>query len=72
MVLILFVFVQQFENHIIIPQVMKKAVGLHPIAVILALLIGLKLGGVLGALLAIPIATAASVFVSDFFEKPKI
>ncbi|MFA6382805.1 MAG: AI-2E family transporter [Parcubacteria group bacterium] len=69
MVLILFVLVQQFEGHIIIPQVMKKAVGLHPIAVILALLIGLKLGGVLGALLSIPIATAISVFVGDIFEK---
>jgi predicted PurR-regulated permease PerM len=71
MVLILFVLVQQFEGHIIIPQVMKKAVGLHPIAVILALLIGLKLGGVLGALLSIPIATAISVFVGDIFDKPK-
>lgn len=71
LVFALYIFVQQFEGHIIIPQVMKKAVGLHPIAVILALLIGLKLGGVLGALLAIPVATAISVFVSDLFEKPK-
>jgi predicted PurR-regulated permease PerM len=71
LVLIVLVFVQQFEGHIIVPQVMKKAVGLHPVAVILALLVGLKLGGVLGALLAIPVATAVSVFIGDFFEKPK-
>lgn len=71
LVFALYILVQQFEGHIIIPQVMKKAVGLHPIAVILALLIGLKLGGVLGALLAIPIATAVSVFVVDLFEKPQ-
>lgn len=71
LVLIIYVVVQQFEGHIIIPQVMKKAVGLHPVTTIVALLIGLKLGGVLGALLAIPIATAVSVFVGDLFEKPK-
>ncbi|MFA6973802.1 MAG: AI-2E family transporter [Parcubacteria group bacterium] len=71
LVAIVYVVVQQFEGHIIIPQVMRKAVGLHPIAVILALLVGLKLGGVLGAILAIPIATAISVFVGDLFEKAK-
>jgi len=71
LVLIVYVFVQQFEGHIIVPQVMRKAVGLHPVAVILALLVGLKLGGVLGALLAIPVATAVSVFLGDIFEKPK-
>lgn len=71
-VLLLFVITQQFEGHIIVPQVMKKAVGLHPIAVILALLIGFKLGGVFGAVLSIPIATAVSVFVSDLFEKDSL
>lgn len=70
-VLILYIIVQQFEGHILLPQVMKKAVGLHPIATILALLIGLKLGGIPGAVLAIPIATAVSVFLGDLFEKPK-
>ena len=63
---------QQFESHIIVPQVMKKAVGLNPIAVILALLVGIKLGGVLGAILSIPIATAAGVFLGDFFNKERI
>jgi len=71
-VLILFTIAQQFEGHIIVPQVMKKAVGLHPIAVILALLIGFKLGGVLGAVLSIPLATVASVFVGDLFEKDSL
>jgi len=63
---------QQFESHVIVPQVMKKAVGLNPIAVILALLVGIKLGGVMGAILSIPIATAAGVFLGDFFNKEKI
>jgi predicted PurR-regulated permease PerM len=67
--LLVYFFVQQFESHIIVPQVMKKAVGLNPVAVILALLVGLKLGGVLGAVLSIPLATVASVFISDFMKK---
>jgi len=66
---VIYFVAQQFESHIIVPQVMKKAVGLNPIAVILALLVGIKLGGVLGAILSIPIATAAGVFLGDFFNK---
>ncbi len=66
--LLLYFFAQQFESHIIVPQVMKKAVGLNPIAVILALLVGVKLGGVLGAILAIPLATVISVFVGDLMK----
>jgi len=69
LVLILVFAVQQFENHVIVPQIMKKALGLNPIAVILALLIGLKLGGVLGAILAIPITTAISIVVEDLMKK---
>lgn len=71
MVVILVFAVQQFENHVIVPQIMKKALGLDPIAVILALLIGLKLGGVLGAILAIPIATTIGVVIEDLMKKPE-
>ncbi|KKR21361.1 MAG: hypothetical protein UT50_C0009G0020 [Candidatus Moranbacteria bacterium GW2011_GWA2_39_41] len=67
--LLLYFLTQQFENHVIVPQVMKKAVGLNPIAVMVALLIGLKLGGVMGAILAIPLATAISIFITDFMKK---
>jgi predicted PurR-regulated permease PerM len=65
LVLAAYIIIQQIENHIIVPQVMKKAVGLNPVAVILALLIGAQLGGALGAILAIPIAAVVSVFTSD-------
>ena len=63
--IVVYVITQQLENHIIVPQVMKKAVGLSPIAVILVLLIGAKLGGVMGAILAVPVATAVNIFVED-------
>ena len=63
-----YVIAQQVENHIIVPQVMKKAVGLNPIAVILALMVGAKIAGTLGAILAIPVATAVSLFIGDFMN----
>ena len=66
---LLYFFAQQFESNIVVPQVMKKTVGLNPIAVILAILIGLEMGGFLGAIIAIPLATVVSVFVSDLVEK---
>lgn len=61
--------IQQIESHIIVPQVMKKAVGLNPVVVILALLVGAKLGGTLGAILSVPIATSLDVFVGDFVNR---
>ncbi len=60
---------QQFETHVIVPQIMKKAVGLNPIATIVAILIGFKLAGVLGAIIAIPAATAISLFITDLIER---
>ncbi len=66
LVLVLYVVIQQLENNILVPKVMQKAVGLNPVVSILSLGIGFKLASFLGALLAIPIATAISVFVTDF------
>ncbi len=69
LVLAAYVIIQQFENHVIVPQIMKKAIGLNPVTVILALLIGAQLGGVLGAIMAVPLAAALSVFVKDLIQK---
>jgi len=65
LVLALFVLVQQLEGYVLTPLVMKKAVGLNPVVVILALMIGAKLGGVMGIIVAVPIATMAGELVSD-------
>ncbi len=46
--------VQQLENYFLVPYIMKKAVGLNPIITMLAVILGLRFGGPLGALLAIP------------------
>lgn len=66
-VLVFYIVVQQLENHILVPQIMKRAVGLNPVVVIIALLIGARLAGILGVLIAIPLAAALSVFLSDIF-----
>lgn len=66
-----YIIIQQAENHILTPQIMKKALGLNPVVVILALLVGAKIGGVLGAILSVPITTAVSVFVNGLAENTK-
>lgn len=64
--------IQQLENHLIVPQVMKKAVGLNPLIVILAISVGGRLLGIGGALLAVPITVVAQIIVTDILkEKPR-
>ncbi len=65
LVLVLYVVVQQLENHILVPNVMRRAIGLNPLATILAVLIGAKLAGFLGILLAVPVATVVALFIGD-------
>jgi len=67
--LIFFVAVQQLENHILVPILIKKLVGLNPVAVILSILIGAKLGGVLGILLAVPLAAVVDEFFTDLSKR---
>jgi len=68
-VLAWFVLVQQAENHILVPQVMKKSLGLNPMAVILAIVIGGKLLGVIGILVAVPISAVIGVLLEEFVKK---
>lgn len=67
-VLLLYIVVQQLENHIIVPKVMQRVIGLNPLVTIIVILVGVKLAGILGGILAVPIATAIQVFLSDIFE----
>jgi len=70
-VIIVYVVIQQLENHIIVPKVMQKAVGLNPIITIIAMMVGFKLAGILGIILAVPVATAISVVIGDLVEMKK-
>lgn len=68
MVLVLYVIIQQLENNLLVPKVMQRAVGLNPIISIIALLVGAKVGGLLGMILAIPVATAITVIMKEFWQ----
>ncbi len=61
----LYILIQQLENNLIVPKVMQKAVGVHPLATILALLVGGSLFGIIGAALAVPIAATVQVVLED-------
>ena len=50
----LYFIVQQLENNLVVPLIMKKVTGLHPITILVALIIGGKLAGILGVILAVP------------------
>lgn len=64
--------VQQFESHLIYPLVVRKVVGIPPVLVILALLIGAKLAGFIGILLAVPLAAVLVEFLNDVARERKI
>ena len=65
---IFFVAYQQFENHVLQVTIMSKTVELNPLAVLISVLIGVELSGVLGALLAIPVAGVIQVIGRDILD----
>ena len=67
-VVVVMVAVQQVDNHLITPQVMHRAVQLHPAAVVLALLAGGQLGGFLGLLFAVPVAAALKIVAGHLWR----
>lgn len=69
MVTIFYVIVQQVEGYVLQPLVVKKIVGVSPLVVILALLIGAKLAGFWGILLAVPVAVCFLELMSDLEKK---
>ena len=68
LVLIIYIVIQQLENHVLVPKVMQKTIGLNPIISIVALLIGARIGGFFGLILAIPVVAAISVFIKDLYD----
>lgn len=68
---VLYFVIQQLENHVIVPQVMRKAVGLNPLLVIIAVAVGGRLLGIGGALLAVPIAVVLQIILTDILVEDK-
>ncbi len=68
----LYFLIQQLENSLIVPQVMKRTVGFNPVVTIIALMIGFKLGGAFGAVLAIPFGLMIKAIIFELFPLEKL
>ncbi len=66
--LVFYIVLQQVENHVLVPNIMRKAIGLNPLVTIIAILLGARLYGVVGVILSVPLATIVSIFLSDLFS----
>jgi predicted PurR-regulated permease PerM len=69
---VLLIAYQQFENYVLAPRVMKRAVDLSPPVVIVALLVGGTLAGIVGALLALPVAALIKILASEFLIRRRV
>ena len=61
----IYLLIQQFENHLFYPLVVKKIIGISPIIVILALVAGAKLAGFMGIILSVPVSVVLMEFFND-------
>ena len=68
-VVIFFVLQQQLENHILVPRIMSRQVGVSPVTVIVSLLIGGSLLGIAGAILAVPTAAILQVVAGELMSE---
>jgi len=60
---------QQVENHLLVPKIMERQVGVSPVVVIVALLVGGSLLGIIGAIWAVPTAAILQVVVEELIEE---
>ncbi len=72
LVLGFFVIMQQFENHLLYPLVVKKMVGVPALMVIISMIVGGKLAGFLGILIAVPVAAILMELISDWEKKKHV
>jgi len=68
---IYYLAIQQVENNILVPKIMNKAVGLSPIIIIFAMMVGYRYLDVIGLVFSIPIATTVAIFVRDYTQRQK-
>jgi len=65
----LYILIQQLENHVIYPLVVKKMLGMPPMVSIIALVVGGQLAGFLGILVAVPVAAVVMELLNDLEER---
>ncbi len=71
-VMAIYFVIQQIESHVIYPEVVRKIVGIPPVLVIIALVVGAKMAGFLGIILAVPITAILMEFLNDVAKERKI
>lgn len=72
-VIILYVFINNIlEGFVFVPLLMKKAVNLNPAILIVLIMIGARLAGILGVIIAIPFAAIVSVVIEEYLTKKKL
>jgi predicted PurR-regulated permease PerM len=70
LVAVLFAVIQQIDGNFVAPRVLKENVGLSPLYIILAILIGSELFGLVGTFLAVPVAAMLRVLLEQLLPKP--
>jgi predicted PurR-regulated permease PerM len=69
--LVIFILIQQIEGNLITPILTKKFIGMPPVLVLIALIVGGKLWGIMGAILAIPLFGILFEFIKEFLKKKR-
>lgn len=67
-VIVLAFIIQQVENYVFVPKVMEKSVGVSPIITLLALAVGFKVSGIIGALISVPVLITFQVLIKEYLS----
>ena len=63
------IIVQQLDNNLFAPKIVGDSVGLHPVFIMLAILIGGNIGGLFGMLLSVPLFASIRIFFNIRYQK---
>lgn len=66
LLIVAYLIIQTIEGNVLVPLIMSKSVGINPIIVIIAMLVGWQFLGILGMIIAVPLAKIISIFVEDY------
>jgi predicted PurR-regulated permease PerM len=69
LVIVIYLVIQQLENHILVPRIIGDSVNLHPVVVMFAVLAGAALAGILGILLAVPVVAIGRILAVYVYDK---
>lgn len=65
-VMIMYIVLSKIEGYVLVPKIMQKTVGVSPLVILLAILIGFKLAGIFGILLAVPVVAVIQVIIEEW------